>query len=42
MLDPFHGMVGTQNGQVGPIKEFCYCTVELTMTMKLKVDGLNE
>ena len=35
-------VVRPKNGLVGPIKELCYYTVELTMTMKLKVDGLNE
>ena len=33
MLDHFHSMVGTQNGQVGLIIKLGYYTVELTMTM---------
>ena len=36
------GPLGPKNGLVGPIKELCYYTVELTMTMKLKVDRRNE
>ena len=35
-------LVGPKNELVGPIKELCYYTVELTKTMILKVDGLNE
>ena len=41
MLMPLVGLVGPKNGLVGPIKELSYYTIELTMTMKLKVDCLN-
>ena len=42
MREPLVGLGRTKIGVVGPIKELSYYTVDLTMTMKLKVDGLKE
>ena len=42
MLKPLVGLLGPKNLLVGPIKELSYYTVELTMTMKSKVDSLTE
>ena len=39
---PPQGLVGPQNGQVGPIIKLGYCTVGLTKTIKNKVFSLNE
>ena len=39
---PPQGLVGPQNGPVGPLIKLGYYTVELTMTMKNKVVSLDE
>ena len=39
---PPQGLVGPQNGPVGPIIKLGYCTVGLTKTIKNKVVSLNE
>ena len=41
-VGPYLGLVGLKIGLVGPIRELRYYTVELTLSMKIKVDSLNE